>query len=389
MNQQRPRIKRNRLTLAPTLVLLLASFLSACSQPPTEDTAANLDVPAISETARATTTVTNIAVDNAMAGWIDTGVPVAQGDSFALFGRGEWEVQGLKLTPKLVMWHRVGENGKARNFKGAQEVVTADTDGNIYVALRPITVVWQDKSGSFPEGFSDAPPMPTNISVDIALLDNVEAGLTALDAAGVAGAAEALEQIASPTMLPEGFAYLDFLTRSTLWSDRTVDGRPGIKVATTDDVGIVKMPVDIALNDSTTIDFDWRYDNIPALGPEDQTPHHDYISIALEFDNGQDLTWYWSKVLPEGTHFTCPLPWWDERETHYVLQSGEAGLGEWHSHTRNVLSDYRESITKSEPARIVGVWFIGNSIFARQAAAASFTNVVISTGDESVVVFNE
>lgn len=135
--------------------------------------------------------------------------------------------------------------------------------------------------------------------------------------------------------------------------------------------------------------FDWRYDSLPALGPETEAQNHDYLSIALEFDNGQDLTWMWSPFLDSGTHFGCPLPWWDARETHYVIQSGEAGLGEWFSHSRNVLADYRESIDVPEPGRIVGVWFIANSLFGRQRAAASFAEVRISNGEAEVVVFGE
>jgi hypothetical protein len=38
---------------------------------------------------------------------------------------------------------------------------------------------------------------------------------------------------------------------------------------------------------------------------------HDYLSGAVELDNGQDLTYLWSSSLPIGTAFRCPIVWWD------------------------------------------------------------------------------
>ena len=53
---------------------------------------------------------------------------------------------------------------------------------------------------------------------------------------------------------------------------------------------------------------------------------HDYLSIALEFDDGQDLTWFWSCALPEGFSYRCPLDHWRHRETHVVVRTGTANL---------------------------------------------------------------
>ncbi len=169
--------------------------------------------------------------------------------------------------------------------------------------------------------------------------------------------------------------------------DGASDGRPGITAETNDDADIVKKVVDFPLTPNSEITFDWRYDAVPALGPETEQQFHDYVSIAVELDNGQDLTWLRSSHLDAGTHFHCPLAWWDTRETHYVLQGAEAPLGEWTTHTRNVLADYATAVGGAPPTRIVGVWFIGNSLFGRQRAAASFADVVIVDGDQRVTVF--
>ena len=146
------------------------------------------------------------------------------------------------------------------------------------------------------------------------------------------------------------------------------------------------MPVNIELSDSMRFSFDWLYDSLPAVAPETSVVGHDYLSIALEFDNGQDLTWMWSKFLAEGTSFTCPLPWWSERETHHVLDSGSDGLGKWKSHSRNVLDDYAEAVAGDPPKKIVGILLIANNLFAKQEATASFRN--ITHVDEGEQVFS-
>ena len=81
----------------------------------------------------------------------------------------------------------------------------------------------------------------------------------------------------------------------------------------------------------TTLRWSWRVDQLPIDLAEDTLPSHDYVSIAAEFDDGQDLTYYWSAALPEGTVYRCPIPTWASRETHVVVRSGRghAGTGCW------------------------------------------------------------
>jgi hypothetical protein len=151
--------------------------------------------------------------------------------------------------------------------------------------------------------------------------------------------------------------------------------------------GIVKKALDIPLTESTRIDFEWLYRNLPALGPESEPQFHDYLSIAIEFDNGQDLTWFWSGHLEAGTSFTCPLPWWDQRETHMVLQRGPEGLGAWHEHSRTIAEDYRNAVGGPLRGRIVGVWFINAGLFGGPGGEALFANVAVHDMGERVEVF--
>jgi len=367
-------------------VLAVIAMLNGCSDQDTSspETAAPAAEPAQTvATDRAT-----VAISNAMSGWLHTGLELDAGDSVVLTGAGTWSTDGLSFEPRHMLWYRIGEKGTARNFSANQEIFNAGSSGALFVTLRPIGVYWDDPSGNYPPGFSEGPAIPVEVSVEALRFGApLEPGLAALAAAGEADAASALETLGSRRSLPEGFSYLPYLGRSNVWAAGTADGRTGIQASTSDDVGIVKLPLDVPLTEDTVFQFEWRYDSLPALGPETEAQFHDYLSIALEFDNGQDLTWMWSPELEVGTHFGCPLPWWDSRETHYVLTSGREDLGTWESHARPVLADYRESISVPEPERIVGVWFIANSLFGRQPGAASFANVSISNGDSQTVIF--
>ena len=156
---------------------------------------------------------------------------------------------------------------------------------------------------------------------------------------------------------------------------------------TSDDFGIIKKSLDIPLTADTRIQFDWKYQALPALASETDPASHDYMSIAVEFDNGHDITWMWSRDLAEESSFGCPLPEWIGRETHIVLQSGSQELGKWFSHDRPILADYKKAVPGEPPSRIVGVWIIGNAVFGRQPAEAYFANAVIRDGKTAVDVF--
>jgi len=73
---------------------------------------------------------------------------------------------------------------------------------------------------------------------------------------------------------------------------------------------------------------------------EDTLPSHDYVSIAAEFDDGQDLTYYWSAALPEGHVLPMPDPHLASRETHVVVRSGRDGLA-LAREERDLHADYR------------------------------------------------
>lgn len=126
---------------------------------------------------------------------------------------------------------------------------------------------------------------------------------------------------------------------------------------------------------------------LPATTREDSFPTHDYMSIAVEFDNGQDLTYIWSHSLPVGQSFRCPIPSWHDRETHMVIRSGAADLNTWMSESRNVFEDYKAAIGGEMPKRIKRVWLIAVSLFRHGEGKSEFGDMRLMSGSNTINVW--
>jgi hypothetical protein len=159
-----------------------------------------------------------------------------------------------------------------------------------------------------------------------------------------------------------------------------------IACRTNNDVGIVRHEVSLPLLEDTRLGWSWRVDELPSAVREDTLPSHDYMSIAVEFDNGQDLTYYWSAELPPGTVYTCPLPHWCERETHVVVRSGPDGLGEWQSEERDLRADYEAALGAPLPGRVVAVWLIAVGLFQHVKGSCVYGSIEVSGGGERVAL---
>lgn len=330
-----------------------------------------------------------VAFGHSHDGWKSAGLSVRVGDEISLFAEGEVDM-GLPrpLSPSMFLWLRIGEDGKAFNIASDEFTFVADRDGDLFMAVRPVGFYWEDERGSFPRGFQGVPDYPVSARAEaVVWRASAEDGLRSLARAGGDRYARGLRHLSFDPVLPSHFDYLWNLGSSLVFEEFRQGGRVGIRALPEISAGIVKRALDIPLTETTRIDFEWRYQNLPALGPETEARYHDYLSIAVEFDNGQDLSWLWSDHLAAGTSFRCPLPWWDQRETHIVLQHGQRGLGDWHSHSRPVAEDYAEAVGGSMPQRIVGVWFINAGLFGGPGGEAAFANVVLRDGRHRMEVF--
>jgi len=136
--------------------------------------------------------------------------------------------------------------------------------------------------------------------------------------------------------------------------------------------------VDFPLGADTTLSWRWRVAELPSAKPENELLQHDYVSLALEFENGRDLTWHWSASLPAETGYACPIPSWTPRETHVVVRSGRDGLGSWCAERRRVRDDYARFVGEP-PSRIVAAWLIAVALFQHGSGAAEFAEITLES----------
>ena len=110
------------------------------------------------------------------------------------------------------------------------------------------------------------------------------------------------------------------------------------------------------------------------------------MSVALEFDDGRDLTRYWSARLPEGASYRCPLPHWRRRETHIVVRTGTTDLGRWLEEDRPVLADHRAAIGGPLPGRVVRAWLISCTFPQAGRTAGQFQKIQLVDGAHTLRV---
>jgi hypothetical protein len=198
--------------------------------------------------------------------------------------------------------------------------------------------------------------------------------------------AEEAARLAAPASVPAGWHPLLETGESWLFSPgRTADGAPAIVVDGADDQGILCRDVDFPLCPDTRIAWSWSLASHPSAVAEDRAPTHDYVSIAAEFDDGRDLTWFWSACLPPGRHFACPVKAWSARETHLVVRSGPAGLGRWQRESRAVWHDVVATMG-APPRRIVRVWLIALASFQHGRLSARFSDIRLAAPGRALQV---
>ncbi|WOJ98210.1 DUF3047 domain-containing protein [Congregibacter brevis] len=323
-------------------------------------------------------------------GWRKTGISLRSGQSATIIGDGSVNL-GLPVpaSASLFLWARIGEDGDVFNVASDTYTFVAQAAGELYLAVRPAGFYWTDRRGTFPADFGGVPKYPVDAQAEVYLWrGEPETALTSMADTDDARWQLALSRYTDAPKLPDEFEYLWYLGQSSVFETYEDSTHVGVRATPSNDAGIIRKALDIPLNDETLFSFDWLYEQLPARGPETEAQYHDYLSIALEFDNGQDLTWFWSSHLEAGEEFTCPLPWWDQRETHIAVQSGEAGLSTWHSHTRSVLQDYQSAVGGELPGRIVGVWVINSGVFGDKPGEAIFANLKVRNGDAVTEVFS-
>ena len=330
-----------------------------------------------------------VSVGGDSSGWQAADLDVATGQQVSVLAVGTlWasKALNLKFGPRLGLWLRTGDTGPLIKTPGDAATVTMQSGGPLHIVAKP-PGEWADENGAFDDAFQRAGITGSLLVCIIVWKADAVAGLrTMLSGGDYDGiVANALAQASAPVATPKGWSYLWRLGQGAIYADAGGEHGRHIHCHTKEDVGILQFPADFELTDTTKLQWRWKVDKLPCELPEDIQPTHDYLSIAVEFDNGQDLTYMWSGSLAEGTVFRCPLPFWDKVETHWVLRSNPDGLSKWLNEDRPVKSDYARAIG-TPPARIVRVWLIAVSVFQRGEGICDYADIELVDGDRRLRV---
>jgi len=204
--------------------------------------------------------------------------------------------------------------------------------------------------------------------------------LAAHDASGLCAVEAA--RMADPPQPPQGWDHHPLLGREDVYRSSP----NGIAADCRHSNAIIRRAAEAALTPTLRLRWSWRVDELPSQLPEDTPLTHDYLSVALEFDDGRDLAWHWSCALPEGFAYRCPLEHWRRRETHIVVRSGIADVGRWVDDERPVLADHQVAIGGPVPARVVRSWLLSGSLFQGGTGRAEFGRMELVDGDRVIRV---
>ena len=318
--------------------------------------------------------------------WTPTGLAVTTGEDVSWLAWGSlYLVRPLPvaLRPRLILRGRVDVGVPV---EGARDTVTfrADRTGEL-------------RLGSVYPGELQADGTITTDRIPYRAMSGTLSAVVARWAPG-SDPRRALESIAgrdrSGLCAAEAARLTDPPAPPAGWDTHPLTGREqaffptgsGITVNASWTSAIIRHPAQMTLTPTLRLRWSWRVDTLPSRLPEDTALTHDYLSVALEFDDGQDLTWYWSCGLPEGFSYRCPLPHWRRRETHIVARTGTAGLGSWIDEERPVLADHQAAIGGPAPERVVRAWLIAQTVPQAGRAVGEFSRIELADGDQALRV---
>lgn len=316
--------------------------------------------------------------------WLDTGIDLSTGERVTTFAVGKTYLKDTDLWfgADFQLWCRIGPDGEIFRGTRMSNTFTAQEPGRLYLASY-FPGEWATRTGAMAtpdEVYEQASGCLTALIVR--WRDEPIEGLKRLAALGdVDGLiASEIDRLTDPVVPPHGWNYPWFVGPAEVYrSCRTPEKPSAICCHTHRDVGLLQKDISLPLEPNTCLRWAWRMDRLPSEVREDTLATHDYLSIAVEFDNGQDITYYWSAELPVGTAYRCPIPTWTARETHVAIRSGREGLGEWFSEERDVHRDYLDFIGGTPPARIIKVWLIALSMFQGREGDCQYSGIEFVT----------
>lgn len=342
--------------------------------------------------------VLNLSAD--IGPWLDTGLSLKPGDKVTMLVDGKmWLSRALNLSfnAPFATWARISSKGPI--FRGARNTntFTVSNSGNLQLKLHP-GVRWLDTTGNY-LGDPAAVNPDAGGGVNVAIIQwsptadvSKELKRLADTAPSATWTAAELDRQLNQKTPPNGWKNIWEGDTSEIFTEvevPTAQNAPSkaIELNMHDDAAIIEKETPLDLTPQTTLSWKWKAVKLPSQASENSLPTHDYMSIAVKFDNGRDLTFFWSKDLPVDTTFHCPLPGWAHRETHVVARSGTADLNKWLSEDKNILEYYKKAIGGPLPKKITHVWLIGVSFLQHVDGVSQFGDIELKDGNTKIHVY--
>lgn len=316
--------------------------------------------------------------------WVDTGLYLNPGERVSIVASGRVflsKIVDIWVEPRVQLWLRIGDKGEI--FRGTENTntFTVGDGGRLYFGNFLPAGDWADRTGKPAVSESEYRSVKggTSILVIRRIADPYE-GLKRLVTIGDYRdlLMTEIDRLTNPIHEPEGWTPLWSVGPNEIFQRVCDDGnREIISCNTCRTVGIIQKSANAPLTPHTHICWEWKVDTLPSRFAEHTIPSHDYMSIGVEFDNGRDITYYWSAALPPETFYRCPFPTWTDRETHVVVRSGKQRLGEWIREERNLFNDYRKAIGPP-PQKIVRVWLLATTLFQRRRGTCQYAAIELT-----------
>lgn len=321
------------------------------------------------------------------SGWLDTGIDCPGGEAVTLFATmaaaspSEAEATlsaELRLMYRVRLdgearrcaWRRVGAEGEAMRSVRSSDTFTPPRPGRLFLANDPEA---RDQ---------DTRPRVHRCVLAVQWTGDPLEGLRTLRAGGDVGGLldSEIARLQAAIELPDGWRYPPVGSGVDQFAADV--GRPDgpiIGCYSRDNGALLMKDAALPFLPGTKLRWSWKIDLLPSRVAEDRLETHDYLSIAVEFDNGRDLTYYWSAELPVETGYHCPVPGWESRETHVVVRTGPGGLGAWFEEERDLYADYLRHVG-DPPADIVRVWLLAVTFFQRGEGQCEYGRIELANG---------
>ncbi len=139
------------------------------------------------------------------------------------------------------------------------------------------------------------------------------------------------------------------------WEEKVFEGRTVYTVVTENGNHVLRADsrasasglifrIDYDVKEYPILTWRWKVENILEKGDETRKDGDDYAArVYVVFPHWfpprtRSINYIWANKLPQGEH--VPNPYF-RNAVMVAVQSGEEGIGRWHTERRNVLEDYR------------------------------------------------